>query len=209
LHDVQQKLAEAVTNSSFVVLTILRLRQHRGRLSSTLSRTSSGLDSRKFLKLFALTTILLIIYLPMLAYWFYANMPDPFIPYSWDRIHNPEIWNQVIYFHTNDFQEVQYWPWVPIGLAFILFFWYGLAYEGIECYRRTLVFCGFAKLWPSLLVPHQPRGNNRSNLSSRHSWVAKLDIFEKTAAYLDSSKTRKSKDTRDGQATSLASCSDK
>jgi pheromone a factor receptor len=189
----------------FAVLTIIRLREHRGRLSSTISRTSSGgLDSRKFLKLFGLTILLLAIYLPVLGYFFYTNVREPFVPYSWNRIHNPLVWDQVLYFHSSDFPDVQYWPWIPIVFTFILFLWYGLAPEAIECYRRGLVFCGFAKIWPSLNEPYQPRRENRSNLSSRGSWVAKLDIFEKTAAYLDSSKNQKRQVTHVEQVTSPA-----
>ena len=188
----------------FVVLIIVRLRQHRGRLSSTLSRTSSGLGARKFLKLFSLTTLILAIYLPVLGYFFYTNVREPFIPYSWDRIHNPLVWNQVLYIHSYDFPDVQYWPWIPIAFAFIIFIWYGLTHEAIECHRRSLVFCGFAKIWPCLNEPHLPHRADRSNLSSRGSWVAKLDIFEKTAAYLDSSKNQKCQVTHIEQVTSSA-----
>ena len=172
-----------------------------------LSHTSSGLDTGKFLKLFTLTGMLLVIYLPVLGYFFYTNVRQPFIKYSWNRIHDPLIWNQVLFFHTADFPETQYWPWVPIGFAFVLFFWYGLAHEGIECYRRTLVFCGFGSFWPSLKEPRPVRRNNRSNLSSRGSWVAKLDIFERTVAYFDGSKNQKSEVTHDEQVTST-SCSE-
>ncbi|KAG0652332.1 Pheromone a factor receptor [Hyphodiscus hymeniophilus] len=147
-------------NCYYSILTMLRLRRHHGRLSSTLSRTSSGLDAGKFLKLFTMTVVLLIIYLPVLGYFFYTNVRGGFGPYSYSRIHNPMIWNQIIYFHTADYPETQYWAWFPITFAYILFFWYGLTYEAIECYRRTLAFCGFAKIWPSLNHPHQSKSSS-------------------------------------------------
>lgn len=187
-------LSFIVTNAKFAVLTIFRLRKHRGRLSSTLSRTGSGLDARKFLKLFAMTSVVLIIYLPVICYFFYTNIPNPFVAYSWNRIHNPVVWNYVIYFHTADYPDVQYWPWVPIGLAFILFFWYGLTYEAIECYRRFLVICGLGKFWPTLREPYQRKRNTRASMSTRQSWVAKFDMLEKAAKYLDGDK-QKSQDS--------------
>jgi hypothetical protein len=159
-------------------------------LSSTLSRTSSGLDSRQFLKLFTLAVILLLIYLPAVCYFFYTNIPDPFVPYSWSRIHNSMAWDQILYLHTADFPDVQYWPWVPVGLSYILFFWYGFSHEAIECYRNGLILCGFANYCPILKRPHEPRRRNRSNISSRKSWLAKFDFIERTVVYLDGTKNR-------------------
>jgi pheromone a factor receptor len=169
------------------VVTIHRLRKHRGRLSKTLSRTGSGLDARKFLKLFLMVLVVLLLYLPILCYFFYTNWPAPFYPYSFARTH-PKTWGAILYLHIAEFPAFQYWNWSPITLAFLLFFWYGITNEAINSYREGLVKIGFGKIWPILREPYVPRRSTNGSSPSRASWLNKFDMVSKAVSYMDTVK---------------------
>jgi pheromone a factor receptor len=169
------------------VAVIFRLRKHRGQLSGTLSSTGSGLDARKFLKLFFMSCSILLVYLPVECYFFYFNMPDPFVPYSWSRIHDPASWNLVLYFHTSEEPAAQFLSWPGVSIGFLVFLWYGLNIEAIEKYIYCAVKCGFARIWPILTEPYQPRRRGSAG-GSRTTWTSHFDVISKAVQYLDGAR---------------------
>jgi pheromone a factor receptor len=168
-----------------IVVVIVRLRKHRGRLSSTLSSNGSSFSARRFLKLFIMSTSFLVIYLPVTIAFFYLNLPLPLIPYSWSRVHDPKSWNPVIYLTTASYGgggSLQYYGWSPIAMGFFVFFYYGLNNEAIDMYRNFVGSLGFARIWPSLL---QPREIHRRGSTSSTSWNSHFDLVSKAMHYFD------------------------
>lgn len=170
------------SNQETVVVS-LRLRKHRGRLSSTLSSNGSGFNARKFMKLFFMSIFIIILYTPVTLAFLYFNLPLPLIPYSWSRVHNPETWDPILYFTTAQFNRLQYYGWTPVVTGGFIFAYYGMNNEAIDMYRKFVgKWMGLGKIWPSLL---QPREVQRRNNSSRASWAARLDLVGKAIHYFD------------------------
>lgn len=167
-----------------IVLVIVRLRRHRGTLSSTLSSTGSSFTARKFMKLFIITLSLLILYLPVTLAFFYFNLPLPLIPYSWSRVHDPKVWPVVFFLTDADFPRTPYYGWPSIGMSIASFLFFGLNSEAIDIYRKFAVKTGLAYLWPSL---RESRLDRRRN-SSSGSWRSHFDVIGKALAYFDSAR---------------------
>lgn len=170
-------------NLNLAVAVVFRLRKYRGQLSTTLSSTGSGLDASKFLKLFLMSCSIFVLYLPGTCYFFYLNIPTPFVPYSWSTTHTA-TWGENPYFSSSELPGWQYYPWASVSIGYIVFLWYGLNVEAIERYRRYVVKCGFAKIWPSLNEPYQlhRRGSSGGN---RSNWTHHFDVIGKAVHYLD------------------------
>lgn len=175
---------------------MIRLRRHRGRLSSTLSSNGSSFNARRFLKLFIMSISFLILYLPVTLAYFYLNLPIPLVPYSWSRVHAPESWKPIIYLTTLQKPRLQYYGWTPIAMGFFVFLYYGMNNEAIDMYRKFIGKLGFARIWPSLL---QPREIQRRASTSRTSWTSHFDLVSKAVHYFDSArKQSQATSTTDG-----------
>lgn len=168
-------------------MIIIRLRRHHGVLSNTLSSTGSGLSARRFVKLFFLSGCILVVYLPVTLYYFYLNVYFPYIPYSWSRVHDPEVWNQIVFIATNLAPRVQYNGWVGIVMACFLVFLYSFGSEGKEIYKGWLVGCGLGKIFPSLLKPGELPMHRRGS-SSRVSRTSRFDAVTMAIHYFDGIK---------------------
>lgn len=164
-----------------------RLRKHRGVLSNTLSSSGSGLNTRRFLKLFFLSASILIVYLPVTIYFFYLNVDHPFSSYSWSAVHDPASWKPIPFLTTATEPRDQFDGWVAIVMACLLFLLYGMNSEGMEIYKGWLVKCGFAKIFPRLLQSREMPMNRRGS-SSRVSWTNRFDLVSKAMHYYDGSR---------------------
>lgn len=165
-----------------IVVVILRLRKHRGRLSSTLSSNGSSFNARRFMKLFIVALSFLVIYLPVTMVFFYLNLPLPLTDYSWSRVHDPETWFPILYYTLAQAPGLQYYGWSPVLMGFFVFLYYGMSNEAIDMYRKFVGRIGFAKIWPSLL---QPRVIQRRGSTSRSSWTGHFDLVSKALHYFD------------------------
>jgi pheromone a factor receptor len=161
-----------------------RLRKHRGALSSTLSSTGSGFNSRRFVKLFFLSASILVVYLPITLYFLYINVDYPYTTYSWSRVHNPATWDPILFVTTATVPRVQYWGWIGIVMAGIVVFLYGMSREAAEIYKGWLIKCGLSKIFPGLLRPREFPTNRRGS-SSRGSWIARFDLVTRVMHYCD------------------------
>lgn len=161
-----------------------RLRKHRGVLSNTLSSTGSGLNARRFVKLFFLSGSILVVYLPVTIYFFYLNVDYPFTTYSWSRVHDPESWSQIPFITTDIEPLLQFDGWVGIVMAGFLFMLYGMNNEGKELYRSWLLRCGFGRIFPKL-YPSTELPMTNSDRLSRGSLTSRLDVVSRVARYCD------------------------
>jgi pheromone a factor receptor len=136
-----------------------------------------------------MAVIVLLLYMPLLCYFFYIDWPAPFYPYSFKRVHGP-LWNVALFLHIDDYPEFQYLNWSPVALGFLIFFFYGVTTEAINRYREGLLKLGLGHLWPVLKEPYVPsRSKTGSTFStSRSSWLQKFDVMSKAVNYMDSRK---------------------
>jgi hypothetical protein len=128
----------------------------------------------------------LVVYFPVNAYIFYLNLPSPFIPYSWSRVHAPELWDPIIYYTTASQPTLQYFNWCGIAMAFLAFFFYGMSNDAIDLYKGWAVKLGFTKCFPSLARPREVEVRRGS--ASRGSWSSHFDLVSKAIHYFDTAR---------------------
>ncbi|KAH8590009.1 pheromone A receptor-domain-containing protein [Bisporella sp. PMI_857] len=174
-------------NLYYAVLVLIRLRRHRGNLSSTLSSSGSRFTARRFMKLYFICILFFVIQLPPILAFFYFNLKNflPLQQYSWSQAHDPKVWPLIIYFTAKDYPLLQYYGWPATFLGLAIFIFYGMNKEAIERYRAFVVFIGLGKFWPSL---KQPMESRRRGSTSRTSWISKIDLVGKAVRYCDSSR---------------------
>ena len=142
------------------------------------------MTTAKFVKLGLLSGCLLLIYLPITFYYLYLDIPPTWLPYSYSRIHDPQVWSVILLLHTGDYPGLQYDGWVAITLGFLICCFFGLNKKARDMYRGFLVKCGCGKIWPSLREPSQ----HRRGSTSRSSWTSHFDLVSKAVHYFDGSR---------------------
>ncbi|THV44092.1 hypothetical protein BGAL_0737g00040 [Botrytis galanthina] len=195
-------LARAV-NTDNAFLVIYRLRRHRTNFTSTLSSSSSGLSPRRFFKLFSMSLILLLIYFPVVIYYFYLNVSWPLHAYSWSYIHDPTYWHSIVFWRIADAPKgMQYDAWNWVALAFLIVVFWSCNSEGMEIYRRGLCKLGLARYWPRLRMSMRERKVEKMERDSRMgmssgsvngSWAGKFDLITKTIHYFEDQEAKSRK----------------
>lgn len=104
------------------------------------------------MRLFALSSILIIAFLPLSIYVFYSNFQFGIVPYSWTRVHDPEQWGMIDIFATNG--EIFYDRWFRIAAAFISFAFFGLGDDAVNMYKGWLAKIGLGYFIPSIRDSH-------------------------------------------------------
>ncbi|KAF7897003.1 hypothetical protein EAF00_005231 [Botryotinia globosa] len=197
----KQILGNKLTKS--IVLVIYRLRRHRTNFTSTLSSSSSGLSPRRFFKLFSMSLMLLLIYFPVVIYYFYLNVSWPLHAYSWSYIHDPLYWPSIVFWRIEDAPKgMQYDAWNWVALAFLIVVFWGCNSEGAEIYRTGLCKLGLAKCWPRLRMSMRERKVEKMERDSRMgmssgsvngSWAGKFDLITRTIHYFEDQEAKSRK----------------
>lgn len=108
------------------------------------------MNAHRFLRLFWLSSIMILIILPLQTWVFYSQIMAaiPFHEFSWKKVHGPD-WNTIVMIDT--FNQVQYQPWISVGASVLLFLFFGLGPESLDMYRQYL-----GRWFPSLGTPRRP-----------------------------------------------------
>ncbi|EFX00552.1 a-pheromone receptor [Grosmannia clavigera kw1407] len=131
---------------------------HNGNNSVAFSRSQ-----RARRKLYLMALSILLPYAPIEAIFCAINimMGWPWnSPTSFHYVHFAGIvstWNSIYiisYDHVS-FSEMNL-NWIPIVTAFVIFTFFGTSKEGINTYRRWLVFFGLGRLFPTLNLEYDP-----------------------------------------------------
>lgn len=115
------------------VLVIFRMRKYRKEFSSVLTASNSHLTQSRFLRLFLLSFLLVLIFLPFQLYVFYLNVSGPLLPYSWDMVHGP-AWMDIIMIPKHGVVPLD--RWITIVLGILLFLFFGLGSDATKMYRK-------------------------------------------------------------------------
>ncbi|KAI9768481.1 MAG: a-factor receptor [Geoglossum simile] len=169
--------------SYYTVLVVARLYKYRCQFNTILNSSASKYTKSRFLRLFILSLILLIVYVPVNGFVFYKNMNHPMVPFSWSAIHGPDWWT--IYMVPTD-GVVRFDRWFSITTGFVIFLFFGLGKDALEMYRCWLVMIGFGKCFPNLKRPSGARtlqsssGNGSFGSPSRSRWFKNNQLTSTT-----------------------------
>lgn len=143
---------------------MIRMHRYRKEFSEVLSSSNSNLTKSRFMRLFWLSIILILVVLPVQLYVLIANTTQfPYAKYSWDAIHSD--WNVVSLFPTGG--VVRFDRWLQIAVGFVVFFFFGLGQDAQTMYSKWLIKLGLGRIFPCL--GRQPRTGQQPDLSGTSS----------------------------------------
>ncbi|KAI9862909.1 MAG: a-factor receptor [Trichoglossum hirsutum] len=132
-----------IIGSYYTILVVARLYKYRRQFNVILNSSASKYTKSRFLRLFILSLILLVVYLPMTSFIIFENMNHPMVEYSWSAVHGPDWWT-IYMVPTGGVVRFDRWITIISGLANFIFF--GLGKDALEMYRCWLVMF----LWQSV-----------------------------------------------------------
>ncbi|PGH18279.1 hypothetical protein AJ79_00618 [Helicocarpus griseus UAMH5409] len=136
----------------YCVLVIYRLFKYRQQFSCIISLSSKTSKSR-FIRLLALSLLMLLGSFPAQLYVFYSNitLSQPWIAYSWEGVHGSD-WGNIEKVPMNG--VVYYDRWIQVTCGFLLFAFFGFGKDATLMYRGFLIRIGLGRFFPSLEHPH-------------------------------------------------------
>jgi pheromone a factor receptor len=136
-----------VVAAGYCSTIIHRLIKYRRQVSGILSSPHSRYNQSQFIRLFAMATALIVIFLPVALYIFVLNLSFPAKrrTYSWSRVHN---WTP-IYF-TRSYSGETFDCWVEVVTGYVVFISFGFGRDALLTYRRVLRNLGLGKIFPRL-----------------------------------------------------------
>ncbi|PUU83306.1 GPCR fungal pheromone mating factor, partial [Tuber borchii] len=132
----------SLVSAYYAGLVLVRVHRYRQQFADILRSSNSGLTTSRFIRLFVLSLVLLVINLPLTFYVFYRNMEQPWTPYDWDSIHGKD-WDYILRIPSHNI--IQFDRWVSVGAGYILFFIFGMGNDALKMYRGWLDTIGFGK----------------------------------------------------------------
>ncbi len=159
-------------------LVVFRLLKYRQRFSTILASSPSSLNKTRFLRLFILSTTLIVIFLPIAIYVFTRNLGYPRYPYSWSNVHGSQWSTLIIRVQTQGIVNFDRWLNIGIGYAAFLFFGYGK--DATMMYRSWLLKLGFGHVFSKLNHPHL-NSSVRAGSSARVSNPTKIGSMSSRA----------------------------
>jgi hypothetical protein len=145
--------------------------------------------------MFFMCMSLITVYTPCAIYFFCYNVNITWLSYDWGIIHDPNIWNIVIYipFSSKHMADKS----VAIVMTVLLVCFYGFASESRNMYRRAALRLGLGRLFSSLANPSRRRGSNE-----RRGLLARFSLVKRAKGYFGSSRNN-STATTTGMGTQL------
>ena len=137
-----------LVGASYGGLAVIRLFRYRRRISSILS-SSSSITKARYIRLFGLTSTLLLIYFPLSIYTIFSNLQYGLYPYEWSIVHAHIHQIRVIPYqrslYYNGFDR-----WVDVGTGYVIFLFFGLGHEAVSMYTKWLSKTVITRNWPAL-----------------------------------------------------------
>jgi len=141
------------------------MHKYRKEFSEVLSSSNSNLTKSRFMRLFWLSILLILVVLPVQYYVLVVNVSHPFVKYSWNEVHAD--WGNISSIPTNG--AVIFDVWIQIAVGFAVFFFFGLGQDARNMYSKWLLKIGLGRVFPSLgrrSHPEQP-AHSSSTSSTR------------------------------------------
>lgn len=116
---------------------------HRYRFTDLLDSNTS-LTKPRFVRLFALSMLLLIVLIPSCLYVFFVNINAKFVPFDWNIIHG-EGW---LFIPKQPIgTTIQPERWIPIIAGYLVFAIFGLGKDATTMYRGWINAIGIGRLF--------------------------------------------------------------
>ena len=137
--------------AAYCSVIIYRLAKYRRQVSSILSAPQSRYSKPQFVRVFAMATTLILIYLPVAMYLLVQNVAYKATrpSYSWSRIHD---WTDSIYSLPSSDGE-NFGRWLEVVTGFVVFLSFGFGRDGLLLYRGILLKSGLGRIFPGLMLP--------------------------------------------------------
>lgn len=147
------------------VLVILRMYRYRRDFSQVLASADSSMTRHRFMRLFLMSFVLIVLIFPVECFVLYKNLSVPFESYSWDRVHSKEAWQHISFVPT--YGAVSFDRWIQIGMGFGIFLFFGTGPDAVSLYRKFLLKLGLGKIFTSL--NDEPSKRKSSSASGSHA----------------------------------------
>lgn len=141
-----------VAAAGYCVLVVVRLLRYRREFSNILASSQSKLNKSRFLRLFILSSTLIVILLPVAIYVFMRNLGYPRQPFSWSAVHGPEWSTLVVRVPTQG--VVNFDRWLSVAIGYAVFVLFGFGKDATMMYRSWLLTLGLGTCFPKLNHPH-------------------------------------------------------
>ncbi|PWW70796.1 fungal pheromone STE3G-protein-coupled receptor, partial [Tuber magnatum] len=132
----------SLVSAYYAGLVLARVHRYRQQFADILRSSNSGLTTSRFVRLFVLSLVLVVVNLPLTFYVFYRNLNRPWIIYNWDLVHGND-WSYILRIPSYD--VVQFDRWISVGAGYILFFVFGMGSDALKMYRGWLDAIGLGK----------------------------------------------------------------
>lgn len=126
-----------IAATSYGGLATYRLIKYRRQFAVIFTASTSSMTKSLFIRLFTLSTSLILIYLPLTIFTFQQNVSFPRHPYSWKLVH-PSNWSDLIEMVAGQV-DGGFDRWVQIGTALLVFPFFGLGQDAKALYRSWLL----------------------------------------------------------------------
>lgn len=179
-----------MSNRISIVLIIVRLIKYTSEFSAILGASRSNITKQRFIRLFGLSSLMILIILPLQTYVFYTNVEQlqPLHPYSWEATHGPSL-SQIGKLPTNG--ELKFDRWIPPAFSVLIFIFFGLGQDAANMYNNFFNVVGLKGFsipfssWKSSSVSSSSSAENikgdhwYDSLRSRRAYVSAfpLDVF--------------------------------
>lgn len=109
------------------------MRTYRREFSSIITASKSNMTESRFIRLFLLSSALVLVFLPLQLYVLYHNASVSLLPYSWAEVHGYD-WMDVVKQPTHGVVPLDRWITIVLGIFVFLFF--GLGNDATKMYRK-------------------------------------------------------------------------
>ena len=123
------------------------MHRYRKNFSEVLVSANSNQTKARFLRLFRISIVLIMVVFPAEVYVLYKNSVVPMEPYRWSKVHGPTWWDIVL---VPSGGTVLFDRWMQIGAGLALFLFFGLGQDAKAMYRRWLVKIGLGRCFQCL-----------------------------------------------------------
>lgn len=157
--------------AAYCVLIIHRLIKYRRDFSTILSASQSSINNSRFIRLFAMATALIVLYMPLAILLFVENVDFSKIarasnsqPYSWSHVHSP-YWSSMIDL-VQSYGRANLDRWIQVVTGYVVFLSCGFGQDAQVMYRSWLTKFRFGGLLSRSRPPCPPGRSCSTSLGS-------------------------------------------
>ncbi|EEP79384.1 predicted protein [Uncinocarpus reesii 1704] len=136
----------------YATIVVYRLIKYKREFNYIVSASSTTNKSR-FIRLFALSMVMLVGSYPAQLYVLFFNITGwgPVKPFSWSKVHRPD-WQTIDKYPMGG--VVFFDRWIQVIAGFLLFAFFGFGKDATLMYRSFLLKLGLGRCFPGLEHPH-------------------------------------------------------